>query len=255
MPPVRDLEYELLKRFQTELFRAMSRSKAAGQYQTEFQVYDSDQDEYLLDTVFQKLVAVLRKEKFFVACATGPTRLFIVSWDPILTRDSLTQAELNDPNSNASVRLRRYEWLKQREELKENEEATKRHYEAYQRIASRLDQNSSVSSPPALPSASRVNPLRQQAMHSPPFRPRETLWRRESIDAATDAGSSSGNKKGTNDEYDDYDNYNERGDHQIQVAEDVTTRSRLLRNLIGISTDDDNMLQSAAAHFDQDELL
>ena len=236
MPAVRDLEYELLKRFQTELFRAMSRSKAAGQYQTEFQVYDPDQDDYLLDTVFQKLIAVLRNEKFYVACSTSTARLFIVSWDPILTRDSLTQAELNDPNSNASIRLRRYEWLKKREELKANELAIKQHYDSYQRIASRLEHSA-----PTTPTKSTfANPLRQRAMQSPSQQQTLMSW-------------SAPHYRAEKPNFGDNDQSEDRGDDQIRVDEAVTMRSRVLRNLIDIATDDNEFLGAESHRFDDDD--
>jgi len=132
MPPVRDLEFEYLKKFQTDLYRVIQRRKTEGCYHAEFTVVSRELDEYTLDFIFNKLVAVLRHEKFFVCLGDNMPRSFVVSWDPILTKDSISQEEWNDPNSVASVRTRRFLRLQRKhEQLATDEQETTRQFKHY----------------------------------------------------------------------------------------------------------------------------
>lgn len=146
MPPVRDIEYENLKRFQSELFRVMMRAKDQGLYQAEFQVHSIELDNYTLDVIFEKMIAVLRNENFFVTFKPDSLRVFIVSWDPILTQSSVTQKELQDPNSNASIRIRRFNYLKKKNEQRRfDEREAARQYEIYQKNITTLDHSPEIS--------------------------------------------------------------------------------------------------------------
>ncbi len=130
MKPIRDTEFEYLKKFQTELFRSMVTAKDAGLYNADFTLASREIDEYTLDYLFDRLVQTLRAQKFFVAVGPAAPRSFIVSWDPILTPDSITQEERDNPNSIASIRLRRYARLQKKHLAIANDE--KKVFQEYQ---------------------------------------------------------------------------------------------------------------------------
>lgn len=135
MPPIRDIEFEYLKKFQNDLFRIIVKAKSQGLFHAEFTVTSRDIDEYTLDFIFTKFVAVLRHQKFFVALGSNLPRSFVVSWDPILCPDSITPEEMNNPNSVASIRTRRYARLQRKyETLAQDERETNRQFQEYLNI-------------------------------------------------------------------------------------------------------------------------
>lgn len=150
MPPIRDIEFEYLKKFQTDLFRIIVKAKSQGLYIAPFTVTSRDLDEYTLDFIFSKFVAVLRHQKFFVAIGDNLPRSFLVSWDPILCPESITPEELNNPNSNAAIRTRRYARLQKKSEtLAAAERETSEKFKEYLQIMQEdaiLAPNESISS-------------------------------------------------------------------------------------------------------------
>ena len=133
MKPIRDVEFEYLKKYQTELFRAIVRAKENDLYDAGFTLASRELDEYTLYFIFAKLIAVLRAQKFFVAVGDAVPRSFVVSWDPILTPESITEEERNDPNSIASIRTRRFARL-QEKTLKTSRDE-KKAYQEFQEYA------------------------------------------------------------------------------------------------------------------------
>ena len=156
MPPVRDVEFELLKKFQSELFQVIVKNKSQGLFHAEFTITSRDIDEYTLDFLFTKLVSILRLQRFFVALGSNLPRSFVVSWDPILAKDSITDAERNDPNSIAMIRTRRFARMQRKHQaLAQDEQETTRKFQEYLQI---MNQN---------PTATSVAPtLSQQQSYS-----------------------------------------------------------------------------------------
>lgn len=135
MKPIRDYEFEYLKKFQTELFHSIVRAKEDGLYQADFTLTSREIDEYTLDFVFDRLIKILRLQKFFVAIGNAAPRSFVVSWDPILTPESITPEELNNPNSIASIRTRRFARLQKKNyRLVDEEKKVFEEFQEYKRI-------------------------------------------------------------------------------------------------------------------------
>ena len=135
MKPIRDIEFEYLKKFQTELFRSIVRAKENDLYHADFTLASRELDEFTMDFIFTKLIAVLRIQKFFVAVGTSTPRSFVVSWDPILTPDSITQEERDNPNSIASIRTRRFARLQKKNfEMAKDEKKAFQEFQEYLKI-------------------------------------------------------------------------------------------------------------------------
>ena len=158
MPPIKDVVFENLRRFQLSLLRVMTKRKDEGCYQAEFLVESRDLDEHMLNTIFDKLVASLRHEKFFVVVHKSTPRTLIVSWDPIVTQDSITTEERNNPQSNASIRLRSFEYLRLKEQRALQDEALQRtRYDEYNRLAKQIGGDGALVSAAPNPTASKYS--------------------------------------------------------------------------------------------------
>lgn len=137
MKPIRDIEFEYLKKYQTEVFQLIVRAKQNDLFHADFTLASRELDNYTMDFIFAKLVAVLRVQKFFVAVGTATPRSLIVSWDPILTPDSITPEERSDPKSIASIRTRRFARLQKKSlEMARDEHKTYEEFQQYLKIIS-----------------------------------------------------------------------------------------------------------------------
>lgn len=208
MPPVRDLEFEYLKKFQTDLYRVIVRRKAEGCFHAGFTVTSRDLDDYTLDFIFNKLVAVLRHEKFFVSLGSSMPRSFVVSWDPILTKDSITQEEWNDPNSVASVRTRRFLRMQRKHEtIANDEQETARQFQHYLQVM-----NEDKTTPPVAPIEYETLAANQSFAHDgSAYQP--LINQRGSPEQSSGGGQQ----------------------HQLQIDSDAKARSMLMSDLLNMA--------------------
>lgn len=108
MPCMKDEENECFQFNQRKLYESMELEARQGKWCTTYTVHPlEDMDPIFLDAVYQRIFRWLQNEKFYVTPSDRiRSRSLCVSWDPIVTQNSLTVNEYQNPNSNALIRLR-----------------------------------------------------------------------------------------------------------------------------------------------------
>jgi len=257
MKPARDVEFEFLKKFQTDLFRVMTARKDKGHFDTSFTIQTADLDEATLDYLFDKIVSTLRAEKFFVVIGGKTARTFVVSWDPILTQESISQEEQNDKQSVASVRLRRYLRMKNTQKkaqgIAEQERQSFAEFQAYTALMSGNPLPNTAAAATGdgaqdqLQRAWRQQQYEQSANQQPPSA-LQLAERTASLFAPTVARNNPhqmGAQVGASNELIGQQQQQQQEpqsasprDHQLEIDANVRSRAAILTSLLGVSNDD-----------------
>lgn len=97
----------LFRKHQKNLYKLMEIKARMTEMSVEYSVSDDTvTDEAILQSVMDRMIVWLRNNLFAVRPSSKVMRGFVVSWDPVDTQQSITQAEKQDPDSVAMRRLR-----------------------------------------------------------------------------------------------------------------------------------------------------
>lgn len=89
------------------LYKTMELAARDNLFETEYVVQDEETaDDARLDLLYRRLMRWAQKSGFSVRVGGRVLRSMILSWDPLATPDSVTTAEVDDPQSVAARRIR-----------------------------------------------------------------------------------------------------------------------------------------------------
>lgn len=89
------------------LYQTMELAARDNLFETEYVVQDDETaDDARLDLLYRRLMRWAQKSGFSVRVGGRVLRSMILSWDPLATPDSVTAAEVEDPQSVATRRIR-----------------------------------------------------------------------------------------------------------------------------------------------------